>query len=354
MINKIKIIYGGSNLIEGFNYEINGKIGRYQGEFENSIPNGNGTWNSYDSDDYLNGDWNDGNFTNGEGKLTFPNGEIYEGEWKKKKKNGQGTLTWSTGDIYVGEFKNDIPNGKGTFTKPNGDYKIGQFKKKFLSGKVKITLVNGIYEGEWENNFPNGQGKYTMKNGDYEEGIFKDDEFEYGKVKKTFDDGEIYEGEWENDSPNGEGKIIKKNIYILDGKWNDDQVVYGIVVFDNLPLKIELINSDKEEKSVIININNNKFTLKLNENDEVDEIINKNDKEEKNVKLKENFDILYDNDDYSSIKYVNAMNNILEDYGKSKIPNIYKFYGLPISFESKINLLLSKDFNLYITNLLNA
>jgi hypothetical protein len=48
------------------------------------------------------------------------------------------------------------------------------------------------------------------------------------------------------------------------------------------------------------------------------------------------------------------MNNILEDYGKSKIPNIYKFYGLPISFESKINLLLSKDFNLYITNLLNA
>ena len=43
---------------------------------------------------------------------------------------------------------------------------------------------------------------------------------------------------------------------------------------------------------------------------------------------------------------------ILRSYGEQKISNIYKFLGLPISFESKMNLLLSKDFNLYI-NLLN-
>ena len=47
MINKIKIIYGGSNLIEEFKYEIKGHLGTYKGNFKktesgNVIPNGTG------------------------------------------------------------------------------------------------------------------------------------------------------------------------------------------------------------------------------------------------------------------------------------------------------------------------
>lgn len=112
-------------------------------------------------------------------------------------------------------------------------------------------------------------------------------------------------------------------------------------------MKIELNNYDEKVKFATININNNKFDLILNEDDEVDEIINK---DEVNKDLKKNFNIFFDN--YDSIKYVNALNFILRSYGKSEISNIYKFLGLPISFESKMNLLISKD--LYIKNLLNA
>ncbi len=34
---------------------------------------------------------------NGQGILTFPDGEKYEGEFKDGKKNGQGTYTWNDG-----------------------------------------------------------------------------------------------------------------------------------------------------------------------------------------------------------------------------------------------------------------
>ena len=228
---------------------------------------------------------------------------------------------------------------QGKYTWKYGDYEEGEFKNNVLiTGKVKYTYFNndtyvGEYEGDLQNGKRHGNGKYTYSHGDIYEGEYKDD-IPNGQGKYTYSDGSIYEGEYKDFFKNGKGKLTIKNIYILDGKWNDDLVVDGIVVFDNLPLKIELINLDKEEKPVIININNNKFTLKLNEDNSFEKII---DKEEKNVKLKENFDILLDNDDYSSIKYVNAMNFILRSYGEPEISNIYKFLGLPISFESKMN-----------------
>lgn len=38
----------------------------------------------------------------GKGVLTFCNGELYEGEFKKDKFDGQGKYTWAFGGSYVG------------------------------------------------------------------------------------------------------------------------------------------------------------------------------------------------------------------------------------------------------------
>jgi hypothetical protein len=57
-------------------------IDKYVGEVEKGVPNGQGT-------------------------LTYTNGEKYVGEYKDGEKNGQGTFTWSDGDKYVGEWIDD-------------------------------------------------------------------------------------------------------------------------------------------------------------------------------------------------------------------------------------------------------
>jgi hypothetical protein len=381
MINKIKIIYGGSNQTESLEYTIDEKKGTYKGEFKsnsekNKIPHGKGKWESNSDKDYLDGDWNGGNFESGKVKITNKSGEIYEGEYKDNKMHGKGKYTWKNGDyeegifkddnfqsgevkytyengnIYEGKYENRKLNGYGKYTWKNGDYEEGIFKDdEFEYGNVKKTLDDGIYEGEWENNKRHGRGKYTFKNGNYEEGEYENDKFTTGEIKYKYKSGDIYEGGWENNFPSGEGKLTIKNIGIIDAEWIDGIIKVGTLVLDNLPLKIEFKNFDEEEKTAIININKIEFILKLNKEEKVQKIINY---EKQNENLKQYFNIFFKKDDYDSINYVNAMNSILEYYKKSKIPNIYKFLGLPISFESKMNLLLSKDFNLYITNLLNA
>tara|TARA_B100000315_G_C14247570_1_gene438166 strand:+ start:268 stop:522 length:255 start_codon:yes stop_codon:yes gene_type:complete len=40
----------------------------------------------------------------------------YFGEIENGVPDGQGTFSWSNGDKYVGEWKNGKPNGQGTYT----------------------------------------------------------------------------------------------------------------------------------------------------------------------------------------------------------------------------------------------
>ena len=35
--------------------------------------------------------------------------EWYKGEWKNGERNGQGTLTWFNGEKYIGEWKDGKP-----------------------------------------------------------------------------------------------------------------------------------------------------------------------------------------------------------------------------------------------------
>ena len=101
------------------------KDGKYLGEIENEVPNG-------------------------QGKLTFSDGEKYVGEWLDGERNGQGTYTWSDGRKYVGEFKDGKKNGQGTKTWTNGDMYEGEFKDGKYDGQGTYTWSDGRkYVGEW-------------------------------------------------------------------------------------------------------------------------------------------------------------------------------------------------------------
>ena len=74
----------------------------------------------------------------------------YVGEIENGLPNGQGTYTNKFGDKYVGEYKDGKRNGQGTFTYPSGG--------KFVGGWKEGKPWNGTYYdkegnilGKWVN-----------------------------------------------------------------------------------------------------------------------------------------------------------------------------------------------------------
>ena len=82
----------------------NEEDGKYVGEIENGIPNGQGTttWSGSDGEKYV-GEYKDGE-RNGQGTTTFPNGNKYEGELKDGKP-WNGTYDDKNGNI-IGKYVN--------------------------------------------------------------------------------------------------------------------------------------------------------------------------------------------------------------------------------------------------------
>jgi hypothetical protein len=120
---------------------------------------------------------------NGKGKLiwrfkkdTIWEEQIFVGEYKDGKENGQGTITFANGNKYVGEFKNDKMNGPGTFTEANGNKYVGEYKDNKKHGPGTYTFaVGGKYAGEWKDDKRNGQGTQVNVDGDWVGGIWEND-----------------------------------------------------------------------------------------------------------------------------------------------------------------------------------
>ncbi len=159
----------------------NGDI--YEGEMKDSLYHGKGKFKSFNDNNIYEGDFVNGEKT-GSGKIIFNDETVFEGNFNKGEIKGKGKMTWKNGYEYIGEFNGFILDGKGKLTGPNGE----------------------SYEGDFVNNLFHGNGKYIYKNGNEYNG-----EFQYGikKGKGTFieTDKYIFEGNWDNDLPCGVGRI---------------------------------------------------------------------------------------------------------------------------------------------------
>ena len=176
------------------------------------------------------------NKPDGNGKLTYSNGNYFEGFWKGGKLHGEGTFFWSDGRIYKGLFNNGIPKGRGTYFNLDGSKKSGKWeenRQNFLwenkpfdfgeLGKKKKGVLSyrkenarwgwfdygdegkdGKYIGEIDNLKPNGYGEFTYGIGKWE--------------------GDKYEGMWKNGAFNGQGSLIRKNGEIFIGEWKNNNL----------------------------------------------------------------------------------------------------------------------------------
>ena len=92
--------------------------------------------------------------------LVFGNNQVtYTGTTIQGKMNGQGKMTFENGDTYEGEFVDGYFQGTGTYTSKDGWTYEGQFVKGQADGQGKLTTQDSIvYEGTFK------QGIYQSAN----------------------------------------------------------------------------------------------------------------------------------------------------------------------------------------------
>lgn len=98
---------------------------------------------------------------NGTGKITYPDGATYEGQWVDGQRSGHGVYIEANGDKFDGTWLNDKQNGMGIRTWSTGNCYKGEYKDGLKSGKGTMTWTDGRkYVGEYANDEKNGQGTY--------------------------------------------------------------------------------------------------------------------------------------------------------------------------------------------------
>jgi len=65
---------------------------------------------------------------NGKGKMDWPSGTSYEGQYVNGVKHGQGVLNFSDGRVFRGDFVNGHQHGKGTAISADGKMMRGQWQ----------------------------------------------------------------------------------------------------------------------------------------------------------------------------------------------------------------------------------
>lgn len=216
-----KLTNNGSNVWGKLSFE-NGDT--YEGELCNGQPNGKGTLIGANGSKYV-GEFRYGQ-PHGKGTLSYKNGNEYVGEWRDGKRHGKGKLTFTDGKKFEGEFVGGQPI-KGKLYFPNGDKYKGPFLNGQPNGKGKWTYANGdVYRGEFRDGQPNGIGKLSYKNANKCEGEFRDGQL-YGIMKLSYKNGNKYVGECLNGQPHGKGKLTTADGNEYEGEFRDGKHISG-------------------------------------------------------------------------------------------------------------------------------
>lgn len=186
----------------------------------------------------------EGSLLTGQGKVTWANGDVYQGELLQSRRHGQGEFTWANGQRYRGTWVNDVPQGKGSLKFASGNQYDGDvaqglphgqgrmvyasgdsFQGRFLQGKPDgsgtYRWANGqTYEGPWSNDQPNGKGVLVYANGNRYEGHLLNG-IPDGNGTLAYASGDVYSGQFSQGQPHGEGTYTWKSGERYSGQWQN-------------------------------------------------------------------------------------------------------------------------------------
>lgn len=114
----------------------------YQGEVvAEDVRHGFGRLRWPDGSEYI-GEWRQ-NKACGFGRLVHIDGDCYEGYWVDDKAHGEGKFQKADGTVWEGHWENDQPHGFGVEKGSDGSTYIGQFAFGLREGVGKIISKDG-------------------------------------------------------------------------------------------------------------------------------------------------------------------------------------------------------------------
>eukprot|EP01083_Nonionella_stella_P079743 218927_1 len=159
----------------------------------------------------------------GSGRLVFPNGDIFMGEFHADVREGPGRLVLNDGTVYQGTWVNDELVGEVNIQFADGGSYEGQLASCQMHGKGARVLANGDkYTGEFSEGVFHGAGT-LVENGDVLEGMFSHGYLE-GDGTKTCSNGSVYVGSFCEGKPHGEGKLTGRDGSVFEGGFREGQM----------------------------------------------------------------------------------------------------------------------------------
>ncbi|KAG3024836.1 hypothetical protein PC121_g2241 [Phytophthora cactorum] len=167
----------------------------------------------------------------------YPNGDVYEGEFKDGYRHGFGIFTErATGSTYEGQWVRDLRHGSGVLTSGSKDFIYdGAWDTDERCGYGHCVISGGreTYSGQWKRNAFHGTGKYTDAEGNIYEGEFVQGK-KHGVGKLIASVGELqsdstvqqqtqqYSGEWYDGCREGLGDAVFAGGSRYSGQWKED------------------------------------------------------------------------------------------------------------------------------------
>lgn len=144
----------------------------------------------------------------GFGKLTYPNGQVYEGHFEYNVRQGVGKLVCQSGNTAQGEFRKD----------------------KFYNGTGTMEYMHGcVFTGTWVDGWWQGPGMLTTGDGVVYEGSYNRGRL-FGPGYVTYPDGHKYKGTFVNGKMSGGVRVFEDQINPhVDGVENEQNAVSHIV-----------------------------------------------------------------------------------------------------------------------------
>ena len=142
----------------------------------------------------------------GVGSLLWPDGDVYQGEWKEDLQNGWSRNKWSEGSCYVGFFFNNLKEGIGMYTWGDGAEYLGEWKANKMNGIGRYKWADQkAYLGEWHDGNMQGFGVLMWKDGRRYEGTWFMGK-KHGEGVTYYSNGRLSRDIWRH------GKIIKPDV----------------------------------------------------------------------------------------------------------------------------------------------
>lgn len=201
--------------------EMNGST--YEGEFLDNLPHGTGKTTLAADGFITKGRYDRGRIDPKEVEFIWANNTRYRGEIDPRNlgMHGKGVLEYPDGGVYEGEFKNNQPEGNGVLKYADGEVRSGTFVAGQLSMGSIVYVNQTRYEGQLRGGDPNGQGRMVFSDGQFYEGGFVSGKYQ-GKGRLKYSTGGEYEGEFLAGDASGNGKMR-----FADGRYYEGQFLLG-------------------------------------------------------------------------------------------------------------------------------